>query len=71
VPAKARAKFHELIAIIEPEKGLACFLVDGEPRAKISGLVGDFDGTHVCSRRFADYPHDFPTIGLDRTGINV
>jgi hypothetical protein len=55
VPAKARAKFQELIAIIEPEKRLACFLVDGEPRAQISGLVGDFDGTHVCSRKFADY----------------
>ena len=41
------------------------------PRAEISSVVGDFDGTHACSRGFADYPHDFSTIGLDLTGINI
>jgi hypothetical protein len=48
VPAKALAKSLKLIAIIEPEKELACLQVVGDPWADIPSLVGDFDGTHGC-----------------------
>jgi hypothetical protein len=50
VPAEPGTKSLKLIAIIEPEKGLACFPVEGEPGAGISRVIGDFDGAHGVAR---------------------
>jgi hypothetical protein len=49
-PAEPRTKSLKLIAIIEPEKRLPCFLVEGEPRAGISPVADDLDGTHWPSQ---------------------
>jgi hypothetical protein len=45
-PAEPGTKSLKLIAIIEMEKGLACFPVEGKPGARISTVVDDFDGAH-------------------------
>ena len=70
-PAEPGTKSLKLIAIIEPEKGLACFPVEGEPGAGISTIVDDFDGAHGVARKLGTtHPNPPRTMGHDRITIN-
>jgi hypothetical protein len=49
-PAEAQANLFELVAVGEPENGLAGATVNGNPRARVCRVVDDFDGTHEARR---------------------
>jgi hypothetical protein len=69
VPAELGAKLLKLIAVVQPEKRLACLPVEGKPRAGISSVVDDLDGAHG-RYGFTNCPAN-PKIGLYRITINI
>jgi hypothetical protein len=62
-PAEPGTKSLKLIAIIELEKGLACFPVEGEPGSEISTVVDDFDGAHGVAHDVGLPPEPHPYAG--------
>jgi hypothetical protein len=59
VPAEPCTKSLKLIAVNQPEKRLTCFLIEREPRAGISSVADDLDGTHWPLTDFRDCPTNF------------